>query len=142
MLGDEPRGSLVPIGAAAAIFAVVVIVIAVLTLTGGDGLTDEQRVALAAVGQNDALQRQDYADYQHYTCPEEQGTEAEVLGAQRGSSQQRGARYVDDVTDVKIDGERASATVTYHFEKEPNKRTTPLAFARRDGQWTVCSAYR
>ena len=54
-----------------------------------------------------------------------------------------GARYVDDVTDVKIDGDRATGTVVYHYENAPNSKWgTPLTFARQDGQWKVCSAYR
>ena len=143
MRGDEDRGSLLPFGAALAVFVLVVIGIAVFVLTRGDGLTEQQRVGRAAVGQNDALQRQDYADYQRYTCTQEQSTEANVLGAQQESVRERGARYVDDVTDVQIDGDRAAGTVAYHFENDPNaKRTTPLTFARQDGQWKVCSAYR
>lgn len=142
-LSGEERGSLMPFGAALAVFALAVVGVAVFTMTRGDGLTEEQRVGRAAVGQNDALQRQNYADYRKYTCPQEQGTEANVIGAQQESAGQHGARYVDDVTGVTIDAERATATVTYHFEKEPNsKRSTPLTFAKQDGQWKVCSAYR
>ena len=97
----------------------------------------------AAVGQNDALQRQNYADYQRYTCSAGQGTEANMFGAQQESVRQHGARYVDDVTAVTIDGDRATATVKYHYEKNTNgKLSTPLTFARQDGQWKVCSAYR
>jgi len=95
------------------------------------------------VGQNDALQRQNYSDYRRYTCAQEQGTEANFHAAQQESSRQHGARYVDNVTDVKIDGDRATGIVDYHFDKDPNdKRTSPLTFARQDGQWKVCSAYR
>ena len=142
-LENEDRGSLVPFGAAVAVFALVVVGVAVFTLTRGDGLTEEQRVGRAAVGQNDAQQRQNYADYQRYTCYAEQGTEANMLGAQQESVRQHGARYVDDVTDVTIDGDRATATVKYHYGKDPNgKDRTPLTFARQDGQWKVCSAYR
>jgi hypothetical protein len=140
---DEERGSLVPFGAAVAVFVLVVVGVAVFTLTRGDGLTEEQRVGRAAVGQNDALQRQNYADYQRYTCSAEQGTEANMSGAQQESVRQHGARYVDDVTAVTINGDRATATVKYHYEKDPNgKDSTPLTFARQDGQWKVCSAYR
>jgi hypothetical protein len=143
VLEGEDRGSLAPFGAALAVFALVVIGVAVFTLTRGDGLTEEQRVGLAAVGQNDALQRQNYADYQRYTCAAEQSTEADVIGAQQESVRLHGARYVDDVTDVTIDGDRATGTVTYHFENAPDsKRASPLTFARQDGQWKVCSAYR
>jgi hypothetical protein len=141
--GDEERGSLAPFVAAFAVFALVVIGVTVFTLTRGDGLTEAQRVGLAAVGQNDALQRQNYVDYQRYTCTQQQGTEADFIAAQQESLREHGARYVDDVTDVKIDGDRAGGTVAYHFEKDPNaKRSSPLAFARQDGQWKVCSAYR
>ena len=140
--GDE-RGSLWPFGVALAVFAIIVIAVGVITLTRCDGLTEEQRVGRAAVAQNDALQRQNFADYQRYTCAQAQGREADVIGAQRDSVSQHGARYVDDVTDVKIDKDRATATVAYHFENDPGaERRTELTFVRQDGQWTVCSAYR
>jgi hypothetical protein len=142
VLGDEERGSLVPFGAAVAVFALVVIGVAVFTLTRGDGLTEEQRVGRAAVGQNDALQRQNYADYQRYTCSAVLGTEGAFVAAQQDSVRQHGARYVDDVTDVKIDGDRATGTVVYHYENAPNNKLgSPLTFTRQDGQWKVCSAY-
>jgi hypothetical protein len=140
--GDD-RGSLWPFGVALAVFAIVVIAVAVLTLNQDDGLTEEQRVGRAAVAQNDALQRQNFADYRHYTCAQQQESEADVIGAQRDSVRQRGARHVDDVTGVQIDGDRATATVAYHFENDADaKRTTELTFVRQEGQWKVCSAYQ
>ena len=143
VLEGEERGSLMPFGAALALFALVAAAVAAFAMTRGDGLTEEQRVGRAVVGQNDALQRQSYADYQKYTCASEQSNEANVIGAQQESAGQHGARYVDDVTDVTIDGQRATAAVSYHFEKDPNsKRSTPLTFANQDGQWKVCSAYK
>ena len=66
--GDE-RGSLWPFGVALAVFVVVVIAVAVMTFSRGDGLTEEQRVGRAAVAQNDALQRQDFADYRATRVP-------------------------------------------------------------------------
>jgi hypothetical protein len=120
-----------------------VIGVAVFTLTRGDGLTEEQRVGRAAVGQNDALQRQNYADYQRYTCNAVLGAEGAFVAAQQDSVRQHGARYVDDVTDVKIDGDRATGTVVYHYENAPNgKWGSPLTFAKQDGQWKVCSTSR
>jgi len=140
--GDD-RGSLWPFGVALAVFAVVVIAVLVMTFTRGDGLTEEQRVGRAAVGQNDALQRQDFADYRRFTCAREQGGEADIIAAQRDSVRQHGARYIDDVTAVTIDGDRATATVAYHYENDADaKRSSVLTFVRQDGRWTVCSAYR
>jgi hypothetical protein len=52
----------------------------------------------------------------------------------------RGERFVDDVTDVAIDGDRATAKVTYHFDKAPDTKTgVEMTFVREDGAWKVCS---
>jgi hypothetical protein len=134
------RPTMAPFLGALAIIVVVVIAIWLFSVFQGDRTPDDQRVGLAAVGQNDALQRQDYADFGSYTCAAERGKEAEVLARQRDSVAERGARFVDDVTDVKIEGDRATATVTYHFEKAPDdKKPVPMTFVREDGAWKVCS---
>ena len=73
-------------------------------------------------------------------CAAQQGTEAEVLDRQQKSKAAQGARYVDDVTDVKIDGDKAAATVGYHFEHAADdKLKVPMTFVRENGDWTVCS---
>jgi hypothetical protein len=103
-------------------------------------LPADQQVARAAVGQNDALQRQNYTDFRGYTCGAQHGTEAETLSGQRDSVAKLGERFVDDVTDVVIDGDRATAKVTYHFDKAPDTKTgVEMTFAREDGTWKVCS---
>jgi len=103
-------------------------------------LTEDVKVGRAAVGQNDALQRDSYVDFRKYTCAAQQGTEAEVLDRQQKSKAAQGARYVDDVTEVKIDGDKAVATVVYHFEHAAdNKLKVPMTFVRENGDWTVCS---
>jgi hypothetical protein len=131
---------MVPFLAALAIIVVVVIAIVLLNLFGGDGLSEEQRVGRAAVGHNDALQRESYPDFRAYTCRDQQSVEADVLVRQRDSVAKNGERYVDDVTDVAIDGDRATATVTYHFDKAPDTRTSvETTFVREDGAWKVCS---
>jgi hypothetical protein len=39
-----------------------------------------------------------------------------------------------------IDGDRATATVTYHFDKAPDTKTgVATTFVRKDGAWKVCS---
>lgn len=134
--GASPMPILIALG-------VVLIVLAglgVSWLVRGDGLTEDQRVARAAVGQNDALQRDNYPDFRKYTCAAQQGAEAEVLARQKQSKSTHGARFVDDITGVKIDGERATGTVVYHFENDKDKKIeTPMTFVREDGDWKVCS---
>lgn len=134
------RPTMAPFLGALAIIVIVVIAIWLFTVFGGDRTPEDQRVGRAAVGQNDALQRQDFNDFGAYTCSAVRGSETDVLARQRDSVAKRGARFVDDVTDVKIDGERATASVTYHFDKAPEKKTpVPMTFVREDGAWKVCS---
>ncbi len=75
------RPTMAPFLGALAIVAVVVVGVWLFHLFRGDELTAEQQIARAAVGQNDALQREDYADYRSFTCPAEQSTEQAVLDA-------------------------------------------------------------
>ena len=143
---DETSGgsTAMPFLAALVIIVFVVIGIALVNLFGGDGLSEDQRVARAAVGQNDALQRQDYAAFVGYTCGAQRTTEADFLARQRDSVNRQGARYVDDVTGVHIDADHATATVIYHFEKDAGTKSSPInattSFVREDGEWRVCSS--
>ena len=137
---DAGRPTMTPFLAALAIIVLVVIAIGLFNFFGDDELPAEQQVARAAVGQNDALQRQDYTAFRSYTCRGSQASEADILAHQRDSVSRHGERFVDDVTDVVIDGYRATATVTYHFDKAPDTKTgAEMAFVREDGAWKVCS---
>ncbi len=94
--GDSPdRPAVAPFLGALAIIVTVVIGIWLINVLSGDDLTDEQQIARAASGQNDALQRDDYADFRAFTCAGQHGDEAKVLSEQRDSVEQKGARFVD-----------------------------------------------
>ena len=135
---DRPTAA--PFLIALGIIVLVVIVIGMLNLFGDQERPADQQVATAAVGQNDALQRQNYGDFRGYTCAAQHATESEVLAVQRESADKRGERFVDDVAEVKIDGDRATAKVTYHFDKAPDaKEDVAMTFVREDGAWKVCS---
>ena len=137
---DRNRSSLVPILTALAVLVVALAAFWLLKLLPDDEQSDDTRVGLAAVGHNDALQRSDYADFRMFTCIAEHGTVSGVLGDQRQSVNARGARFVDDVTGITVSGDRATATVVYHFEKAPeDKISSVTTFVRENGRWTVCS---
>jgi hypothetical protein len=134
------RPTIAPFLGALAIIVLVVIAIGLFNMFGSDDVPPDQQVGRAAVGQNDALQRRNYADFRSYTCRDQQGVEADVLARQRDSVSKRGERFVDDVTDVAIDGDHATAKVTYHFDKAQDTKTgVPMTFVREDGAWKVCS---
>ncbi|MGI9164741.1 MAG: Rv0361 family membrane protein [Mycobacterium sp.] len=140
---DQPEDSntVAPLLIALGIVVFVLIAMTGFRMIGGDRTTDESLVGRAVVAQNDALQREDYSAFRGYTCVAQQGAQADVIAGQQRSKTDRGARFVDDVTDIKIDGDRAAATVVYHFERTPDdKVTSPTAFVREDSGWKVCSA--
>lgn len=139
-LDREDRPSALPILIAIGVAVVVLAIVAITQLRGVDDLTPNQLVTRAAVGQNDALQRENYGDFAKYTCAAQRGVEAEVLAGQKKSVSVNGARYVDEVTGISVNGDDAAATVVYHFENSAdNKVKTPMTFVRQDGDWKVCS---
>lgn len=137
---EKSRASLVPILAAAAIVALALISIYVLRMFIGDDLPDNDAVARAVVGQNDALQRENYSDFKTFTCLAQQGIENQVLADQQQSVSAKGHRFVDDVKDITVTGDRATATVVYRFDKAAeNKIDVPTTVVRENGDWKVCS---
>jgi len=142
---QEPvdRPTMAPFIGALAVIVVVLIGIVVANkvgVIGGGGPNPDQAVRVAVVGQNDGLQRLDYARFATYTCKAQHGTQADVIAEQRDSVVRHGQRYIDGVSDIHIDGDRATATVTVHFDKSAdNKVKTPVTLVREDGAWKVCS---
>lgn len=105
-----------------------------------DEPTVEQQIWLAVVAQNDALQRQDYPQFRSHTCQDQQESESEIVAEHSDSVARRGERFVDGVTGIATDGDRATAEVTYHFDQNPEaKEKVEIPFARQDGTWKVCS---
>ncbi|BBY59024.1 Rv0361 family membrane protein [Mycolicibacterium sarraceniae] len=134
--GSSPMPILIALGVAVLVLAAV----GAAWLFSNKPMSEDVKVGRAAVGQNDALQRDNYGDFRKYTCAAQRGVEAEVLDRQQKSKAAQGARYVDDVTEVKIDGDKATATVVYHFDHAAdNKIKVPMNFVREGGEWTVCS---
>ncbi len=130
-----------PFIAALVIIVAVVIGIGVMTLRNRGGDSEREAVVRAALAQNDALQRLDYGGFRASTCATEAGVEADVIGAQKKSVTEKGARYVDNVTGVTVDGDKATATVQYHFDSDKDaKIDTATSFVREDGTWRVCTA--
>ncbi|AQA03817.1 lumazine-binding protein [Mycobacterium sp. MS1601] len=141
---EEPENSVGatpwPFMIALAIIVIVIAGIVVVRFVEGDDIPEVDVVAQAAIAQNDALQRADYADFTTYTCAAEVGEESKVLQAQQESVNSNGQRYVDGVSGVTIDGDTATGTVTYHFDNAPDHLVpVETTFAREDGQWKVCT---
>lgn len=154
ILGDDPklttmaepepepdaRPTAAPLLIAVGIVGLALLVVFGLRSCRGAEIGEEAGIGRAVIGQNDALQRGSYPDFRKFTCAAEWGTEDAMLTGQRASSGAKGARFVDDVRNFTVDGDRATATVVYHFDKAADdKLTVPMTFAREGGEWTVCS---
>lgn len=126
-----------------ALVIIVVVITGIFVVNAGDGDGDPEQIGRVVVSQNDALQRQSYQDFMASTCTEQHSTEDEVLTRQRDSAAARGERYVDGASNVQVDGDRATATVRYHFgensEAEGAAETLDMSFVREGGSWKVCS---
>lgn len=132
------RSSPLPILLAVAVVVVVLIGLGVVALLRDDD--DAEQVVRAAIGQNDALQREDFAAFSEFTCAAERGSESDFVARHRESTQAHGARYVADVNTISVDGDEATATVVYYFENTPDdKITAPTRFVREDGSWKACA---
>ena len=138
---DNSDGSTpVPFMIALGIIVLVVGGIGLTQLVGGEDVPEVDVVAQAAIAQNDALQRSDYTDFEAYTCAAEAGEEEDVLSRQQDSVNSKGARFIDGVSGVSVNGDQATGLVTYHFDKAPDDKVdTPMKFVREDGAWKVCS---
>jgi hypothetical protein len=137
---DDSGASLAPFLGALALIVIVVIGIGVVTLVRGDEDSPREAVVRAAIAHNDALQRLDFDAYRQSTCAESVGEENRVFDDQRASVTAKGARYVNDVHDIAIDGDAATATVVYYFESDKDNRIdTPSTFRNEDGTWRLCT---
>lgn len=141
---DRDRPTATPFLLALVIIVIVITGIFVINSGGGDG--DPEQIGRAVVAQNDALQRQDYTGFTASTCAAQHSTEDEVLQRQRDSAADKGERYVDGASNVRVgdDGNKAWATVKYHFGDEEDaaektQETVEMTFIREDGAWKVCS---
>lgn len=124
-----------------ALVIIVIVITAIFVFNRNSGGGDPELIGRAVSGQNDALQRQDYQDFLTYTCGAQQGKQDQVLARQRDSVAKRGERYVDGVGNVVVDGDRATAKVTYHFENDEDAKVgADMSFVKEDGTWKVCSA--
>jgi hypothetical protein len=135
------RPTMAPFLGALAIILLVVIGIVAFNAFGSSDTTPDQQLRGAVVGQNDALQREDYGDFRDFTCRANHRNEADVLAGQRDSIAKSGDRYVDEVADLRITGDRATVKVTYHFKKTPDTTSSAeVTLVREDGAWKVCSS--
>lgn len=137
---DNTGSTPLPFIAALAIIVLVLLGIGGITLANRGKDSQKEAVVRAAIGQNDALQRLDYPAFRANTCLRLAGTENDVLARQRKSVADKGTRFVNNVTEVTVDGDTATANVSYYFASDKDaKIDAKTEFVREDGSWRVCT---
>lgn len=138
---DEPREKVTAAPFLGALVIIVIVITAIFVFNRNSDGGDPEQIGNAVSGQNDALQRQNYPDFVKYTCAGQQGKQDDILARQRDSVSKRGERYVDGVGTVVVDGDHATAKVTYHFKHDEEAKVgVDMSFVKEGGAWKVCTA--
>ena len=133
-----------------AVVVVVVVVIGVLISNAvrpaEDRMSEDAKVQHAI---NDYYTARNEADFDKYTaanCAAVRGAEGfptkdKFVADNRRSMDDNGQIKIPEITDLTVDGDRATARVHWHFEKsEDKKNVVDTTVVREDGKWKVCTS--
>ncbi len=141
------RGALWPFIAAVAVIVIGVgaVVLSNLLRPSDDRVTDSTQVQYAINDNYTARNGIDYAKYRASTCSSVHDagdfpTEATFVADNQRSRDEFGKILIPEITDVVVDGDRATAQVHWHFEKKGSdaKTVTSTVVVREGDQWKVC----
>ena len=132
-------------------FAVVVIAaagigISYLIRPADDRLSVEAKVQHAINDSYTARNDLDYGKYRGATCSADLSSdtfpdETTFLDQNRRSFDENGHIVIPEITDIAVDGDRATAKVHWHFdEKADQKQVADTIVVREDGDWKVCTS--
>lgn len=111
-----------------------------------DRAGDSAQVQYAINDIYNARNNVDYNAYRDHTCAADRNstgfpTEAQFTAANQKSREDNGRIVIPEISDVQVSGDRATATVHWHFDKKSDQtQTTKVAAVREDGNWKVCKA--
>lgn len=88
----------------------------------------------------------DYATFREHTCAADVERsdfvgEQQFVAENEKSLEVNGHIEIPEITDLVVDGERATAKVHWHYDKTPDdKKVTETTVVRENGEWKVCSS--
>ena len=107
---------------------------------------DSTKVQYAINAYYTARNNVDYSAYRDATCAATRDStqfpsESNFETTEKKSLEDNGRVVIPEITDLSVSGERATATVHWHFDnKSDQKQTTAVVALREDGNWKVCKA--
>ncbi|GED99142.1 Rv0361 family membrane protein [Gordonia crocea] len=129
-----------------AALAVVVVLIGVILIVQwvrpfSDRISDEDTVRIAVNDHYTARNAVNYDSFRAATCAAKVPPRAEFESTNTRSREANGRIVIPQgqIADVTITGDKASATVTWHYEKRATEnQKTPTTLIRQDDKWKVC----
>lgn len=125
--------------------AVVGLILSYVLRPAEDRASDSAQVQFAINDVYTARNAVDYGAYRNGHCAADLAApdfpSAEAFATQNRDSQKaNGLIVIPEITEVTVTGERATAQVQWHFDKQPDrKQTTSVSVARENGKWKVCT---
>lgn len=140
-------GNLWPFLAAVVVIVLVVggVLLSNLLRPSDDRVSDAAQVQYAINDSYTARNSLDYRKYREVTCAAVVGaqdfpTEQVFVADNQRSRDTFGKIVIPEITDVTVDGDRATAQVQWHFENKGSdaKTVTPTVVVREGDKWKVC----
>ena len=133
--------------------ALVIVVLAILGVVLSNVLrpaeeraSDSGQVQFAINDNYTARNNVDYGKYKQTTCAADTSSssfisEQEFVRQNRTLVESKGRIVIPEITDVAVNGDRATAKVNWHYDKTPDdKQTTSVVVVKDDGTWKLCTS--
>lgn len=111
-----------------------------------DRVSADALVQYAINDQYTARNGPNYAEYRANTCDADLNkvefvSEARFLAENQASLDANGPIEIPEITDLVVDGDRATAKVHWHYKDKPDdKQVVDTTVVRENGEWKVCSS--
>ncbi|MCR5979151.1 hypothetical protein GDN83_15660 [Gordonia jinghuaiqii] len=126
--------------------AVLSIVVSNITRPPEERVGDSAQVQYAINDHYTARNGPNYAEYRANTCAADLAaadfvTEEQFVSDNKQSLAENGHIEIPEITDLVVDGDRATATVHWHYDNTPDtENVVETTVVRENGEWKVCSS--
>ncbi|SDU81240.1 DUF4878 domain-containing protein [Gordonia westfalica] len=137
-----------PFFAAAGFVGLVVLAIVLSSISrpAEERVSDDARVQYAINDLYTAKNGPNYVEYRANTCEADLNmpgfpAEAQFVAENQASLDKNGHIEIPEITDLVVDGDRATVKVHWHYKNTPDdKQVVETTVIRENGEWKVCSS--
>ncbi|MXP19869.1 hypothetical protein GIY30_00630 [Gordonia sp. HNM0687] len=128
------------------VVAAVGISISYLIRPADDRMSTEAHIQHAVNDVYTARNELDYTRYREATCAAELASDSfpdedTFVEQNRVSFEENGQIVIPEISEIDVNGDRATAQVHWHFDETPDsEQVTDVVVVREDGDWKVCTS--